>query len=305
MKTGPAGKRLCQSRKTFLCTTNAFTVISVGYHCLDYYAPVGEVLHDISFPEQHLIGAAPNQTPFPELHLTSGQLARDCNSYCTAEPDCTAAWSVSAVTTAGPTCKLLRHTAHDVAALLRPAAGKPYPIVQPSFVAVNGSREKSLSWLCLKSQQDWDELGAVTYRTIRPNAAGAHSWGELIFVAKQHRSNCWVVRCLDAWQLVAVWVRLLVGMLKQLPPAPLHVCWCLWGDCCVAGPGWCAYATDAAGNNLIDNWQGSGSLTACADSCDASSQCSFWVGRPGHCWLKYSALVGADGWTAAYRCADM
>lgn len=67
-------------------------------------------------------------------------------------------------------------------------------------------------------------------------------------------------------------------------------------------PGWCAYATDSAGNNL-DDWQGSRKLAQCAERCANVSQCSFWVGRPGHCWLKYSALVGADGWTSAYRSA--
>jgi hypothetical protein len=79
------------------------------------------------------------------------------------------------VTTAGASCKLLSHTADDVAAALQPAADKPYPLVQPSFVAVNGSTEKSLSWLCLKHQQDWDDFGAITYRTIKPHAAGEHT----------------------------------------------------------------------------------------------------------------------------------
>jgi hypothetical protein len=88
------------------------------------------------------------------------------------------------VTTAGASCKLLSHTADDVAAALQPAADKPYPLVQPSFVAVNGSTEKSLSWLCLKHQQDWDDFGATTYRTIKPHAAGKHT--------HTHTHTCWL-----------------------------------------------------------------------------------------------------------------
>lgn len=232
---------------------------AAGFFCLEYYVELGRVIHEVTFPRGN---------------LTSGQLARQCNAHCAGDPECTAAWSVSAVTTAAPACKLLSHTADDVAALLQPAAGRGYPIVQPTFTAKPGSKEKSLSWLCVKSQADWDELGAAAYRRVRPGAAGEP--------CKQTRRHAVARRAsgTHCTMICAVCV-----------PCVLLL----------AAPGWCAYATDAAGYNLDVNWQGSSSLAACADSCDTSRQCAFWVGRPGHCWPKYSALAGADGWTSAYR----
>jgi hypothetical protein len=130
---------------------------AAGVFCLDYYVELGRVIHEVTFPKQN---------------LTSGQLARQCVAHCSGDPECTAAWSVSGVTTAAPACKLLSHTAEDVEALFQPAPGLTYPIVQPNFTAKPGSREKSLSWLCLKKQADWDDLGAAAYRRVRPGAAG-------------------------------------------------------------------------------------------------------------------------------------
>lgn len=124
---------------------------------MDYWRPIGRVLHEISSPGQQ---------------LTVGKLARECNAHCSADPDCTAAWTVGAVATAGPICRLLSHTAADVTAALQPVPGQSYPQVVPDFTARNGSQEKSLSWLCLKHERDWDELGAITHRLVRRGAQG-------------------------------------------------------------------------------------------------------------------------------------
>ncbi|KAF8071314.1 serine/threonine-protein kinase/receptor R818 [Scenedesmus sp. PABB004] len=179
---GPRARRrrgaaaLAAVAAAWACCLAGAAATASAFSCLDYVQPLGTTIDEPPVPP-----GAPR--------ATAGATARWCNAACAAAaPRCTAAWSVGAATLAGPACRLLSHDTSDVERAGRNLPGRSYPSTQlgAAFAARDGLQNRTLGYLCLRSQADWDELGRTLAGLLEHEHRGARGSAHEGYCAHAH-----------------------------------------------------------------------------------------------------------------------
>lgn len=139
------------------------------YYCLEDYKPIGTPLQKV--PIAVITTTRRNATSTATASnstATSGQVARQCAAACDASPACSGFRAVGHdVRNAPASCELLANSTQSLpTALALQSPDEPWPLVNANLTVADNISLRSVSWMCWRQQQDWDDFGSATHQLI-------------------------------------------------------------------------------------------------------------------------------------------